>query len=174
VIAARSLLVVLALSAGCSRSEPRAEQVTELKPVFSDETVVGELRSTWQAGTESGDGQRVLRLRIEVVNQLADDLYLRLRDVQVLGPNGALPVAAAVDGCILPGNARQPLIEATIAMPAADAAAVSGISVDSLSVPLSERGRAFHREFLRRRRATLEEIDAELDGYAAAPPCLRK
>lgn len=173
-IAARSLLVVLALSAGCARSEPRAEQVTELKPVFSDETVVGELRSTWQAGSESGDGQGVLRLRIAAVNQLADGLYLRLRDVQVLGPNGALPVAASVEGCILPGNARLPLIEAAVVMPAADAAAVSGVAVDSLAVPLSERGRAFHREFLRRRRATLEEIDAELDAYAAAPPCVGK
>jgi len=39
-------------------------------------------------------------------------------------------------------------------------------------VPLSERGRAFYREFLLRQRPdAAAQIDAELAAYASAPPC---
>jgi hypothetical protein len=170
VVAVRRLLLALLLSAGCAR-EPRPEQVLEMKAIFSESTIAGELLATWQTGRPDQAGRRPLTLRLTARNRLAERLYVRVGDIRVLAPGGAVPVPGSVDGCLLAGDARLPLFRATVTLADADTA-VSGIAVEYTAVPLSERGRAFHREYLRRRRPTLEEIDAELDAFAAAPPCV--
>jgi hypothetical protein len=156
-------LASLALVAGCSRSE----QTIELKAAFSDDTVVGRLGASWRPAAEP----RALDVRIEAVNELADRLYVRIQNVRLIGPDGPIAIPDADSQCTLPAKGKHALIETRARIPV-DAASIRDIQVDQLAVPLSERGRAFYREFLLRKRGgPVREIDAELDAFAAAPPC---
>jgi hypothetical protein len=168
---ARTLLALLALSAGCARSE----QTIDLKAAFSDDTIVGHLRATWSAAQErtpGGGAQRAVTVRIAAVNLLADRLYLRVRGLRLIGPNEPIGLGPPPTACTLPAHGTSTVLQTTASVPAAAAAAIRGVDVEPLAIPLSERGRAFYREFLLRKRGgPVTAIDAELDAYAAAPPC---
>lgn len=165
------MLILLVLSAGCTRSE----QTIDLKAAFSDDTVVGHLEATWSAAPERASengAQRAVTLRIDAVNLLADRLYLRLGGLRLIGPHGPIGLDESHSDCAVPANGTSAVLQATAWVPAAEASGIRGITVEQLAVPLSERGRAFYREFLLRKRGgPVAPIDAELDTYAAAPPC---
>lgn len=169
--AARTILVLLALSAGCTRSE----QTIDLKAAFSDDTIVGHLAATWHTAEErTGENvaERAVTVRVDAVNLLADRLYLRLGGLRLIGPNRPIALDQTHSECAVPANGTSTVLQATAWVPAADASAIRGIEVEQLTVPLSERGRAFYREFLLRKRGgPVTTIEAELDSYAAAPPC---
>ena len=168
---ARPLLAMLVLAAGCARSE----QTIDLKAAFSDETIVGHLRVAWRAGQErsGADGaQRAVTVRIDAANLLGDRLYLRLSGPRLIGPQAPIGLAPTPDACTLAAHGASTVLQATAWVPAADAPSIRGVAVERLAVPLSERGRAFYREFLLRQRGgPAATIDAELDAYAGAPPC---
>lgn len=166
------MLILLAVSAGCTRSQ----QTIDLKAAFSDDTIVGRLEATWSAAqgerTEGHVAQRAVTVRVDAVNLLADRLYLRLGGLRLIGPHDATALDELHRECAIPAHATSTVLQATAWLPAADASAIRGIAVAQLAVPLSERGRAFYREFLLRQRGgPAAAIDAELDRYAAAPPC---
>lgn len=165
------MLVLLALSAGCTRSE----QTIDLKAAFSDDTIVGRLAATWHPAEERTSGtvaERAVTVRVDAVNLLADRLYLRLDGLRLIGPNGPTGLDQAHSECAVPANGRSTVLQVTAWVPAAQASGIRGIAIEQLAVPLSERGRAFYREFLLRKRGgPVATIDAELDTYAAAPPC---
>ncbi len=169
----RALALVLLAGAGCARSESSVE----LMAPFSDDTKVGQLTARWMASgeerTNAGVTERAVIVRIDAVNRLADRLYLRLRGLRLLGPSGPLPAGAAGVGCTLAPGLTRAVLSGRVWVAAAEANAIRGVHVEHFAVPLSERGRAFYREFLLRQRpaATAAAVDAELDAYAAAPPC---
>ena len=110
-----------------------------------------------------------MALRIDVHNRLAGPFYLRLRGVHLVGVDAAL--AADAECSVSPGTTTG-VVEGAVWVPATQMPAVRGVHVDAFAVPLSERGRAFYREFLLRQRpGDAAAIDAELAAYAAAPPC---
>jgi hypothetical protein len=163
----------LLLGAACSRSS----DTIELKPAFSDQTVVGELTASWRPDGESrvaaGDGgteQRVA-FRIDAHNRLSEPIYLRLHDVGLIAP-GASPAAGAPFECTLRPGTTAAIVQGTAWIASGLVADIRGVRVDAFTVPLSERGRAFYREFLLRQRpGDAEAIDAEIAVYAAAPRC---
>jgi hypothetical protein len=111
-------------------------------------------------------------VRIAAVNLLADRLYLRLDGLRLVGASEPIELAVAPTACTLPAHGTSTVLQTTTSLPAAVAAAIRGVDVEPLAVPLSERGRAFYREFLLRKRGgPVAAIDAELDAYAAVPPC---
>jgi hypothetical protein len=169
--AARSMLALLALLAGCTRSE----QTIDLMAAFSDDTIVGHLEASWHTAEErTGENvaERAVTVRVDAVNLLADRLYLRLGGLRLIGPNGPIALDQAPPACAVPARGTRTVLHATAWVPAEDASGIRGLEVEQLAVPLSERGRAFYREFLLRKRGgPVSTIDAELDTYAAAPPC---
>lgn len=162
--------LLLVVGGGCSRSD----QTVELKPAFSDDTVVGHLRPSWSAtGRErvaDGERQHELVVRVDAVNQLAEPLYLRLTSLRLVGPDGPIQADQTRAECALPPGTTDGVVQASMWVPNLDG--IRGAEVDYFSVPLSERGRAFYREFLLRQRpGDTAAIDAEIAGYAAAPAC---
>ena len=143
---------------------------------FSDDTVVGELTATWsdsgeerpRAGTT--DRERKVTFRVDAVNYLSDGLALRLRDFRLLAGGAAIDTAAVADCTLAPG-ATPRVLAGSVWVAASQARAIGGFQVERLAVPLSERGRAFYREFLLLQRPDAAAIDAELAAYAAEPPC---
>ena len=149
----------------------------ELLAAFSDDTVVGEIDARW---TDSGDRRDVatgaaehkLTFRVDVVNRLADPLYLRLRHFRLLLADGPREDSTAEVECALAPGTTPAVLSGAIWVTGEAAAAVRGFQVDALAVPLSERGRAFYREFLLGQRpGAAAAIDAELAAEAAAAPC---
>ena len=169
--ATRTVIVLLALSVGCTRSE----QTIDLKAAFSDDTIVGHLQATWTAAAERGRGdvaERAVTVRVDAVNLLADRLYLHVAGLRLIGPNGPIDLGQAHSECAVPANGTSTVLQATAWVPATQASDIRGIEVEHLAVPLSARGRAFYREFLLRKRGgPVTAIDSELATYAAAPPC---
>jgi hypothetical protein len=163
------LLVLLLGCLGCSR----AEQTIDLKAAFSDETVVGELRPIWTASGEERDSptgrERRMTLRVDAVNRLSDPVYLRLSNLRLsAGKESIAPTATA---CALPPGRTEKVVQVD-AWVAVGADERPTIAVDYLAVPLSERGRAFYREFLLQQRPSdAAAIDAEIATYATAPQC---
>ena len=168
----RALALVLLASAGCARSE----STVELMAPFSDDTEVGQLSAKWIPSgaerTHAGVTERELIVRVDAVNRLADRLYLRVRGLRLIGPSGPLPAGDAGTECALAPGVTRAVLSGRVWVAEAETDAIRGFQVDRLAVPLSQRGRAFYREFLLSQRpAAAAAIDAELDAYAAAPPC---
>jgi hypothetical protein len=164
------LLVLLLGCLGCSR----AEQTIGLKAAFSDETVVGELRPIWTASGEERDSptgrERRMTLRVDAVNRLSDPVYLRLSNLRLSAGKGPIAPSTAT-ACTLPPGRTEKIVQIDAWVPVG-ADEHPTIAVDYLAVPLSERGRAFYREFLLQQRPSdAAAIDAEIATYAAAPPC---
>jgi hypothetical protein len=167
------LLLSLLIAAGCTRSAATLELIA----AFSDDTAVGELNATWRDTGEERPGsapntrERKVIFRVDAVNRLSDPLYLGLRDLRLLGPAGALAVPGAVACALAPGTTPG-LLSGAVWVPARDAPGIHGFEISRFAVPLSERGRAFYREFLLRQRpGAAAAIDEEMAAYAAAAPC---
>jgi hypothetical protein len=94
------VLLVL-ICAACTRSN----RPIELKPAFSDDTVVGELRPSWSVTSdERGNGnglERRVAVRVDAVNQLSDKLYVRLTKLRLIGPSGPIRIDDASVACAL-------------------------------------------------------------------------
>jgi hypothetical protein len=166
------IAMLLLIGGGCARSD----QTVELKPAFSNDTVVGQLRPTWSpSGAErNADGVRQQRimLRVDAVNQLADSLYLRLSKIRLVGPDGPISADETRTECALPPGTTDSVLQTSVWVPVASLDAIRGVEVDYFAVPLSQRGRAFYREFLLHQRPTDgAAIDAEIATYTAAPVC---
>jgi hypothetical protein len=166
----------LSLALGCAACS-RSSGSMELLAPFSDDTVVGRITARWtdSGQTRGGDpaaAERRLTFRVDAVNRLSDRLYLRLRHFRLLAADGPREDAEASVECTLAPGATPGVLSGGVWIAAGQATAVRGFHVDYLSVPLSERGRAFYREFLLRQRPNaVPAIDAELAAEAAAPPC---
>ena len=159
---------------GCARSGG----TVDLMPPFSDDTVVGQLSVRWTDSGETratggADGtRRRVEFRIQAENLLSDRLYLRIRELRLIARDGTAVTGDADAACALAPRATAVILTGSVWVPSADANAIRGFRVDPLAVPLSERGRAFYREFLLRQRPdAAAQIDAELAAYASAPPC---
>lgn len=168
-----ALVLLLLAGSGCARSAATVELIA----AFSDDTVVGELSATWgdtgeeRAGAGPNSLERKLIFRVDAVNRLSDPLYLRLRDFRLISREGALGAPAAI-GCTLAPGATPGVLAGAIWVPARDAQGIRGFEVGRFAVPLSQRGRAFYREFLLRQRPeAAAAIDGELAAYVAAAPC---
>ena len=166
-------LALLLAAAGCARSHG----TVELMAPFSDDTVVGELTATWSDTGEwrlpaaADNPQRKVRFRVDAVNHLSAGLYLRLRDFRLLARGEVIDTAATVECTLAPGTTAG-VISGALWVPASLAQRIGGFQIDRFAVPLSERGRAFYREFLLLQRPGAGlAIDTELAAYAAAPPC---
>ena len=160
-------------AAGCTRTHG----TVELMAPFSDDTVVGELTVTWRDAGEwrlahgPDTPERRVLFRIDAVNRLSDGLYLRLRDFRLLARGEALDTAVSAECTLAPGT-TQGVVAGALWVPARQAQGIGGFQIDRLAVPLSERGRAFYREFLLLQHpGAAAAIDTELATYAAAPPC---
>jgi hypothetical protein len=165
------VLLVL-ICAACTRSN----RPIELKPAFSDDTVVGELRPSWSVTSdERGNGnglERRVAVRVDAVNQLSDKLYVRLTKLRLVGPNGPIRIDDATVACALASGETPALLQGSSWIPTADIDRLRALQVDQFTVPLSQRGRAFYREFLLMQRPSDSvAIDAEIATYAAAPAC---
>jgi hypothetical protein len=173
------LVLPLALSlAGCSR---RSDEIRLTAP-FNEETEVGEVTAVWRASGEErtfAGGARLkepqveLRYRVDVRNRLEDPLFVRLGSFELLDEDG---LALGDDRKSVECASRPGLNAATLSgsvwVAKRDAQRIRAFRVRHFAVPLSERGRALYREYLLERRPGEEaKIDAELNGYAAAPPC---
>lgn len=165
---------LLALWLGCSRSE----RTIELKAPFSDDTVVGLLTARWrETGVErpagmNGAAEREVAFTVDVDNRLADPLYVRLGDAQLIGQGGTIPTADAGVSCALAPGRTSDVLHGSAWVPAPQAAGVRDFRVRYFVLPLSERGRAFYREFLLGQRPNdAAAIDAEVQTYLNAPPC---
>jgi hypothetical protein len=164
--------LLLVIGGGCARSD----RTVELKPAFSNDTVVGLLRPTWSSSGEQraagGERQQRLILRVDAVNQLSDPIYLRLSNLRLVGPDMPIPADQAGVECALPPGATEGLIQAVAWVPIQRLGDIRGVEVDYFAVPLSPRGRAFYREFLLRQRPSDgAAIDQEIATYSAAPLC---
>jgi hypothetical protein len=166
-------LALLLAGAGCTRSHG----TVELMAPFSDDTVVGALTATWRdagewrlAGGPDTPERKVL-FRVDAVNRLSDRLYVRLRDFRLLARGEAIDTAASAE-CTLAAGATDGVLAGALWVPASLAQRIGGFQIDRFAVPLSERGRAFYREFLLLQRpGAAAAIDTELAAYASAPPC---
>jgi hypothetical protein len=163
-------LTVALQCVGCTRSGGRME----LMAAFSDDTVVGELSATWTDATasdRSAQPGRQVHVRVQVSNRLADRLYVELREFRLLTADGNT-VTVGSAACALAPHAIGVMLERDVLFPANAGNSVRGFRVDPLAVPLSERGRAFYREFLLAQQpGSADHIDSVLAGYAASPPC---
>ena len=126
----------------------------QLLAPFSGDTVDGEITARWTDSGQTRDGgtaattERTLTFRIDAVNRLSDRLYLRLRHFRLLTAEGSREDADARVECTLAPGATPAVLTGRVWIAASQATAVRGFQVDYLAVPLSERGRAFYREFL--------------------------
>lgn len=160
--------------AGCTRTE----RTIELKPAFSDDTIVGALTVRWmQTGADRPSGatgapEREVQYEIDALNRLADPVFVRITDVQLVGQGGAIGTGQAPIACALEPGPTAKVVRGSVWVPATQASGVRDARLKYVALPLSERGRAFQREFLLRQRpGAAAAIDAELDTYAGAPTC---
>lgn len=153
-------LAVLVLVAGCRRRE---EGVFVTAP-FNEHTRLARIDVAWEI---SGD---TLGFDVRAENRLSDRLYLRLGGLRLLDERGEV-VGSSQEfrGCILAAGATDSVLRGVLPRPAAD---VEGFEIERFGVPLSDRGRAIYREFLLQSGSGAPaEVDAEIAGYAGAPPC---
>jgi hypothetical protein len=162
------------LCAGCTRSQG----TIELLAPFSDDTVVGQITASWHAvgdargGEAAGADVREVAFHIDATNRLSEPLYLRLRDFRLVAGDGTAAASSATAGCALPPGTTPGVLSGTLSMPAAQASSIRGFRLDHFALPLSERGRAFYREFLLEQRPDqAAAIDTELAVYVSAPAC---
>jgi len=167
-------LLLLLVGVSCSRSSGSIE----LMPPFSDDTVVGELTASWadngrqRVADTAGSIQHQVGVRVDARNHLSDPLYIRLQHLRLVGPAGPVEAPEATIACTLAPGLTAGVLEGRVWLPASEAGSVRRFEVDHIAVPLSERGRAFYREFLLRQRpGDAAAIDVELAAFAAAPPC---
>lgn len=163
--------MALVALAGCARSS----DTIDLMAAFSDDTIVGELTASWHDGGEerqSGDvKERRLAYRVDAHNRLSDPVYLRLRRFRLLGGDGPVPIGDTVECALQPGTTAG-LLDGSVWVPVPQATAIRRMRVEQFAVPLSERGRAFYRQFLLQQRPDdAVAIDAEIAAYMAAPRC---
>src|SRR5689334_11152642 len=132
-----SAAVVLLLS-GCSRSE----RTIELKPPFSDDTVVGTLTARWsETGAEraagvSGAAEREVAFQADADNRLAEPLYVRLRDAQLVGQGGTLPTADVSVACTVAPGHTAGVLHGSAWVPATQASGVRDFRVKYFVLPL--------------------------------------
>jgi hypothetical protein len=168
----RAALLVL-LCAGCTRSGG----TVELLAPFSDDSVVGQLTASWhetgnvRAESASEPGAREVAFRVDALNRLSDPLYLRLRDFRLTAGDGTSARSAATIECALAPGSTPAVLSGTLWMPSTERATIRGFRLDHFALPLSERGRAFYREFLLQQGREAAAIDAELAVSTAAPVC---
>ncbi len=163
------------LVAACSRSQ----RAVDLKPPFSDDTIVGTLTVRWaetgdrRPAGESGAPEREVAYHVDVANQLHDALYLRINDLHLVGQGGDIATPESRVACTLPAQRTEPVLQGSVWIPETQSSGVRDARVQYLAVPLSERGRAFYREFLLQQRpGDAASIDAELATYADTPACV--
>ncbi len=156
---ARLALLIVTLSS-CRRAEPGIELIA----AFSAESRVGRLTATWH---DVGSGH--VEYRVEVVNQLADPLYIRLGGFTLQRGGTAVGHAADQSACVAPAGATVSPLAGQMTV---DGGPADGFEVERFALPLSERGRSFYREYLLQRRpGDTAAIDAEIAAYARAPAC---
>jgi len=156
-------LLLLLATASCRR----AEQGTFVTAPFNDATRLARIDARWQV-TPTG-----LHFQIRVENRLADRLFVRLAQPSFRDADGnRLGGSDVARECVLPPHSSGLVLDGDVPLSAADANRVAWFDVERFGVPLSDRGRGIYREFLLQQRVrSPTEIDAELTGYAAAPPC---
>jgi hypothetical protein len=161
------LLLVLVVFAGCRRGETGIALIA----AFSTDSRVGRLTATWSKTPAAGSGERAeerIDYRVDVRNQLAEPLFVRLRDLRLLDGSAVVGRAAEQVACVAPPGETAGVLRGTVLT----AGTPDGFEVEHFAVPLSERGRSFYREFLLRQRpAAAAAIDAEIAAFAAAPRC---
>jgi hypothetical protein len=156
-----SLPLLLLISTGCARSG----ETLPLVAAFSDDSIIGQLDVHWAATGAAGE----ITVQVDVVNRLSEPMYVRVRDLVLVGSRAEVAVGAVIACRARPGTTPD-VVRATVA--AGDLGTARGIRADRFAVPLSERGRAFYREFLLGQRpGDADAIDAEIAAYAAAPEC---
>jgi len=156
----------LALAA-CARSE----QTVDLIAAFSNDSRLGTIAAHWEGtGAERG-GRRALRYRLDVDNKLAEGLFVRLSGFRLTGVDELAPDGIAV-ACIAPPGRTADVLAGLLWLDEQQWGDIDGFEVERFALPLSERGRAFYREFkLRQLPGQAAAIDAEIAAAAAAPPC---
>jgi len=182
VLRSRSLrllaLSTLILLAGCWRDSNRVYVTAP----FNQETELADLSATWQntgeersfAGSSRLDEAEVrFQYKVDVRNRLEHKLYLELGKFELLDDDRlALASADEAVKCVLGGGNTEAVLEGSLWVPKRSAKKVTGFRLERFGVPLSDRGRAMYREWLLQSRPEeAAAIDAELAGYAAAPPC---
>ena len=148
--------LLVPLLSGCRKAEPGEP----LLAAFSSQSVVGRLNATWTKDAYA----------VKVANRLAEPLYVRLSGFRLLAGDRVVAQAEQSAACVVNGGD-----EATVLLGQFHAAPdADGFEVDRFAVPLSERGRAFYREFaLQKRPGDAAAIDTEIASFAAARPCSR-
>lgn len=162
-LARLAFLALLLVGTSCRRGE---ERVFVTAP-FNDATRLGRVEAQW-APTAGG-----LHFEVRVENRLADRLFVRLGDFTLLDRELQPLVRSTETGaCVLAPKSTGLVLRGDIVLARAEVARVSSFDVTRFGVPLSERGRGIYREFvLQQRVRTPAEVDEEIAGYVAAPPC---
>jgi hypothetical protein len=172
------LFVLLLLGASCSRDS----KAVLLTAPFNDETEVGEVTATWKAtgkdrafadATRLEEPEVELQYRVDLRNDLKEPAFVRLAGFQLLSRDG---LAVGRDDrkveCSLAPGKTQGVLAGSVWVAKRNADQVEAFTIERFSVPLSERARALYGEWLLQSRPGQEKaIEAELGGYAAAPPC---
>jgi hypothetical protein len=167
-------LVAALVLAGCARGQSSLP----LLAAFSDESRVGRITATWVAtglphpATGGGPAQRELRYSVDLLNESAEPVFVRLRDFRVLAGTAEAARAGETVACALRPGPNPGVLHGTLWVGDDRLAALNGFDLNRFAVPLSERGRAFYREFLLGQRpGDATAIDAEIATYTSAPAC---
>lgn len=161
--------MAIVAAGGCQRGQPELPLIA----AFSVETEVGRLRPAWHetGATRPGPNgvEREIAYRVDAHNALSDRVYLRLGGVRLLGGGAVVGRDERVRECALAPGETEAVLSGTVWV---GAAPPDGIEVDRIAVPLSERGRAFYREFLiAQRPGDQAAIDAEIAAKSNVPAC---
>ncbi|MGH7789565.1 MAG: hypothetical protein ACRERC_22025 [Candidatus Binatia bacterium] len=156
----------LALAA-CARSE----RTVDLIAAFSNDSRLGTVTAHWEGTGAAHGGRRALRYRLDLDNQLAEGLFVRLGGFRLTGVDELAPDGASV-ACIAPPGRTADVLAGLLWLDGEQWDDIDSFEVERFALPLSDRGRAFYREFkLRQLPGQEAAIDAEIAAAAAAPPC---
>lgn len=174
------LAIALAVLAGCTRD---GGEGVPLAAPFDEVRVFGTVTAAWQATDEErafAGGVRLaapevrVRYRLDVETELEDKAFIRLSGFTLVDEDGhALgdPAPETV-ACTLGSGRLERVLAGDVWIPESAVARINGFRVERLAVPLSERGRGlYHAWRLEGRPDAAPAVDAEIAGYAAAPPC---
>ena len=163
---------------GCSRDP----HTLPLATPWDARSTLGEVHAAWNSSGEERAFANAMRLkepqvqfryRVDVNNRSGDKLFVRLANFQLAGGQG-LEVAAdtARIECTLAAGETPGVLAGELWVPRSQVDKIDGFRISALAVPLSDRGRARYRDWLKEGRTEKgADVEAELAQYAAAPAC---